>query len=286
MLRAIATLSTPTTHIEVSEGLWTEPMEYVTNLDRPAMSLLIGLESGGEATFIDGPVRTCGRVGRVVFTPPDREVVAQSAPGKMRVVSCSFDRNHSERIFGSFDKLSRSQLLSCLDVHSTLLPVMLSRLMAETLHPGFVSAAVADSFAEAMLAEWSHTVLSREPTTRQRARLLPRHFKAIEEYLAGLSGETPNVSAVAAACGFSDRYFSKLFREQTNQSIGQYLRSAQIAKAQAYLLQTDLPLKEIAHRLGFKTPANFSDAFRAATGDTPGRFRSSNRVRRGRSTVQ
>jgi AraC family transcriptional regulator len=271
MLRPIATLSTPTTHIEVSEGLWTEPMEYVTHLDRPAMSLLIGLAPAGEATFIEGPLRTCGRVGRVVFTPPDREVVAQSAPGRMRVVSCSFDRSRSERIFGSFDKLSRSQLVNCLDVNSPLLPAMLARLMSETLHPGFVSAVIADSFAEAMLAEWSHTILSQEPANRQRARLLPRHFKAIEEYLAGLSGEAPSVSAVAAACGFSDRYFAKLFREQTNQSIGHYLRSAQIAKAQA--------------------PANFSDAFRAATGDTPGRFRSDNRVRnsftsRGRSTFQ
>jgi AraC family transcriptional regulator len=37
-------------------------------------------------------------------------------------------------------------------------------------------------------------------------------------------------------------------------------------------------LKEIAYRLGFSTPANFSDAFRAATGETPGRFRAANRT--------
>ncbi|HWM68709.1 MAG TPA: helix-turn-helix transcriptional regulator [Steroidobacteraceae bacterium] len=79
---------------------------------------------------------------------------------------------------------------------------------------------------------------------------------------------------IAAACGFSERYFAKLFREQTNQSIGRYLKSVQVSKARDYLLQTGLPLKEIAYRLGFHRPSNFSDAFRAATGQTPGRFRS------------
>jgi AraC-like DNA-binding protein len=52
------------------------------------------------------------------------------------------------------------------------------------------------------------------------------------------------------------------------------LKSAQISKARDFLLQTELPLKEIAYQLGFRRPSNFSDAFRAATGETPGRFRS------------
>jgi AraC family transcriptional regulator len=82
------------------------------------------------------------------------------------------------------------------------------------------------------------------------------------------------VSRQSRARGLSERYFSKLFREHTGQSIGQYLKAVQISKAQSYLLQTDLPLKEIAYRLGFSRPSHFSDAFRASTGETPGRFRS------------
>ena len=43
-----------------------------------------------------------------------------------------------------------------------------------------------------------------------------------------------------------------------------YWREAvQIGRAQNYLLNTDLPLKEIAFRLGFANAANFSAAFRA-----------------------
>jgi AraC family transcriptional regulator len=48
----------------------------------------------------------------------------------------------------------------------------------------------------------------------------------------------------------------------------------QITKAKTYLLETNLPLKEIAYRLGFSSAANFSSAFRLATGSSPGQFRS------------
>jgi AraC family transcriptional regulator len=277
MLNVIATLTTPTAHISVNEGRWTEPTEVVSRPDSPTLSLLIhGSGYCAEGAFLDGSARQLCKVGRVIFTPHDREVLGRGTPGKMRVVSCSFDRAYCERIVGSLDTLSNAQLRSCLDIPSALLPAALTRLMTEALHPGFVSEAVVDSLGQAMLVEWSHAVMSREPR-QVRGRLLPRHFKIIDDYLAALMHEAPSVAAIAKACGFSERYFAKLFREQMGQSISQYFNAAQIAKAQEYLVQSDLPLKEIAYRLGFARPSNFSDAFHAATGETPGRFRAVNR---------
>jgi AraC family transcriptional regulator len=278
MLKTIATLKTSKTHLMVSDGQWPEPTEIISNLDTPTMSLLMyGPGYCAEGAFLDGTPRRLCKVGRVIFTPPDRDVLGRGTPGKMRVVSCSFNRAYCENVVGSLDALSKAQLRSCLDVQSALLPALFMRLMTEALHPGFVSEAVVDSLGQAMLVEWSHTVLSREPH-QGGGRLLPRHFRIIDGYLAALTNEAPSVSAIAQACGFSERYFARLFREQTKQSIGRYLQSVQISRAQDYLLQTDLPLKEIAYRLGFHRPSNFSDAFRAATGETPGRFRAANRT--------
>ena len=279
MLTHIATLQTPTTHIAVSEGALTGTTEVVSKLDAPTMCLLM-FESGhlAEGAFLDDTARKLSKVGRVIFTPPDREVLGRGGAGKMRVVSCSFDRAYCERVVGaSLDCLSRSQLRNCLDVQSSLLPAMFTRLMTEAMQPGFVSRAVADSLGQAMLVEWSHAMLSQEPRQR-RGRLSSRHLRIIDDYLEALNGEAPSVSAIAQACGLSERYFAKLFREHTNQSIGHYLKAMQIAKAQNYLLQTDLPLKEIAYRLGFSRPSNFSDAFCAATGEPPGQFRATNRA--------
>jgi AraC family transcriptional regulator len=279
MLRSIATLQTPTTHVEVSEARWHEPTEAISRLDRPTMCLLVfGPGYSAKGAFLDDRTLRVSKVGHVIFTPPDRDVLGRGTPGTMRVVACSFERSYCESIVGPLGGLSKSQLASCLDVHSPLLPALLRRLMTEALHPGFVSDAVVESVGQTMLVEWSHVVRAEE-TRHARGRLMSRHLKIIDDYLDALTDATPSVAAIARACGLSEGYFAKLFREHTGQSLGQYLKAAQMAKAQSYLLQTEMPLKEIAHRLGFKRPSNFSDAFRASTGETPGRFRSLNRPR-------
>src|SRR5882757_1562186 len=146
---------------------------------------------------------------------PWRNLPGRGTSGKMRVVSCSFNRAYCEHVVGSLDALSAQQLRSCLDVQSPLLPALFSRLMTEALHPGFVSEALVDALGQAMLVEWSHAVLAREPR-EERGRLLPRHFRIIDDYLAGLTHAAPSVCALAEACGFSERYFAKLFREQNH----------------------------------------------------------------------
>ena len=277
MLKPIAALQTPTTRVEISDACWAGPIEVVSKLDRPTMCLLVCSPGYlAEGAFLDADSQRISKVGQVLFTPPDREVLGRGTPGTMRVVACSFERSYCESIVGPLGALSRSQLHSCLDVQSPLLPALLRRLMTEALHPGFVSDAVVESVGQAMLVEWSHVVLS-EKAQQAQGRLQSRHLRIIDDYLEAHTGRAPSVAAIARACGLSERYFSKLFREHTGQSIGQYLKAVQISKAQSYLLQTDLPLKEIAYRLGFSRPSHFSDAFRASTGETPGRFRSINR---------
>ena len=281
ILVRVATLKTATIRVEVNELSWKEPGALIFRVNRPTCSLLVSASADSiETGYVGEGVRKVNNIGSVVFTPPDREILSRChSAGKLRVVTCSFDREYSERVVGgSLADLSRSQLLSCLNVRSSLLPAILLRLMSEALSPGFVSTAVAESLGQAMLVECSHVLLCEDPKQEGRGRLTPRHFRIIDEYLAGLSCEAPSIAAIAAACGMSERYLTKLFREQTDQSLGQYLKCVQIAKARAYLLETNLPLKEISYRLGFSTPANFSIAFRAATGETPGRFRAANCV--------
>lgn len=278
MLKPIAILSTDTTHVEVLEQCWTIAAQSSFTLERPMLTLVLpGTGSHMEAAYGSSRALRYTRVGRVVFTPPDLEIRGRTHEGgRVRLVTCAFDRTYVARTVGALPNLSHSQLMRYLSIRSPLLPSLLTRLMNEALRPGFVSTALAESLGQAALLELWHLLLSDDGDV-PRGRLTSRHFRIIDEYLAGLQYEAPSVFAIAHACGLSERYFAKLFREQTHQSIGRYLRSVQIAKAQSYLLQTDLPLKDIAHRLGFSAASNFSVAFRAATGDTPARFRTTNR---------
>jgi AraC family transcriptional regulator len=112
-----------------------------------------------------------------------------------------------------------------------------------------------------------------EQQQKQEGRLTAKHIHTIKGYLSGLTTKAASVADLAAACGYSERHFAKLFREQYGCSVSSYLKAVQISRAKAYLLSTDLHLKEIAHKLGFSSLAHFSHTFREVTGETPGQFR-------------
>ena len=79
--------------------------------------------------------------------------------------------------------------------------------------------------------------------------------------------------------GLNTHYFCKLFRRQTGQSLGRVIAESRLRRAETMLAQTDLPLKEIAFRLGFANAANFSTAFRAGRCQAPGAYRQEMRIR-------
>src|SRR6187401_2964878 len=109
MLKSIANLKTRTTCVEVVEAAWSEPVETVSRLDSPTLTLLI--YSPGyvaEAAYAEVGRRKLSKVGRVLFIPPDREMLGRGSPGKYRMVSCSFERAYCESTIGSLTHLSRT----------------------------------------------------------------------------------------------------------------------------------------------------------------------------------
>ena len=67
-------------------------------------------------------------------------------------------------------------------------------------------------------------------------------------------------------------------RETCGQGFATLLREARIRAACAPLQGTALPVEAIAARCGLPDPSGFNRAFRAATGQSPGRWRRVNRV--------
>jgi AraC family transcriptional regulator len=275
----IASIDTPTTRVEVNDALWERPAEATSSYEEPLISMcLFPPGYRAEGRYLTGSQRSLSPLGRVIFVPHNIEFHGRGTGGPLRYVRCIFNRAHFEQTIDALPGFTHQQLSRCLNVQSALIPTLLSRLMREAMQPSLVSTALAETLGNAILIEWCHSVLSIDTDVARSAKLLPRHLKIIEEYLANLNGEAPSVSVLAKSCGLSERYFAKLFREHTGQPIGQYLHAVQIQRAQEFLLGTDLPLKEVAHRLGYCNPSNFSSAFRAATGQPPGVYRMTHRT--------
>ncbi len=65
----------------------------------------------------------------------------------------------------------------------------------------------------------------------------------------------------------------KRFRAVLNRSVMEEVRRSRVERAKHLLAMTDLPLRDVASKSGFTTPALLSVAFRRETRTTPGAFR-------------
>ncbi len=267
-------LETATTCVAVTEMSWSESTSVSVVPDRPAFCMGLSVSPQASAQYgYDDDVRNPATTGTTLFMAPGRKFTGRGSSGIFRTIVCSFDTDYAERIMGSMTALSPAQLERALNIQNSLMTALLFRLLKEAMRPGRMSEAVVEACGKALLVEFAHWLQEERAVSDGRGKLTARHWSIIESCLSSVHGKLPSVAELARACGFSERHFLKLFREQKQCTVAQYIKSSQIARAKIYLLDTDLPLKEIAYRLGFSSPANFTSAFRSATGKTPGQLR-------------
>lgn len=83
------------------------------------------------------------------------------------------------------------------------------------------------------------------------------------------------LNEMAAHSGQSLPYFTKLFRQRTNQSPMAYFIQLKIRKACELLDETDSSIREIANQLGYDDPYYFSRIFKKTQGCSPAAYRQS-----------
>lgn len=71
----------------------------------------------------------------------------------------------------------------------------------------------------------------------------------------------------------SPGYFSRAFKEQVGCTFSEYVLRLRIEKAKKLLVETDLPVREVARQVGYPDPNYFSRVFSRAIGMSPSRYR-------------
>jgi transcriptional regulator GlxA family with amidase domain len=87
--------------------------------------------------------------------------------------------------------------------------------------------------------------------------------------------EPLDVAAMSRHAGVSPRTFARRFRLETGTTPLQWLLAQRVLEARRLLEATDLPVDEVAWRVGFGTAASLRDHFRRATATTPTAYRRS-----------
>jgi len=96
---------------------------------------------------------------------------------------------------------------------------------------------------------------------------------AAQRELAAALSVTPRLSELAAKLGVHERRLARAFQKTLGTTVFDALRQTRMQEAQRLLVQTSLSIVTIAAEVGFSNAANFSTAFRDATGRSPSQFR-------------
>lgn len=96
----------------------------------------------------------------------------------------------------------------------------------------------------------------------------------VTDYLTHHFMDPITLSDVAAACGISKGYLSRVFAQQIGIPFPLYLNRLRINEAQAKLQETTLSITEIAYMCGFESPRTFNRNFAKIVGITPSEYRS------------
>jgi len=123
-----------------------------------------------------------------------------------------------------------------------------------------------------LLKEYRHKV-----TLENRSGEIVRLFKQLldNRFRQIVAGEETllTVKNIASELNLSQDHLSKTIKNETGKPVSTWIDERLIAEAQSLLVQTNLPVSDIAYRLTFKDPTNFTKYFKKFTRQTPKAFR-------------
>ena len=85
--------------------------------------------------------------------------------------------------------------------------------------------------------------------------------------------EFPDLTVLSEAFGVTPQYISNVFKKYRDENVKDYIARRKLAQAKALLTGTDLPVREIAARLGYAGEIGIIRLFRKYEGTTPGDYR-------------
>jgi AraC-like DNA-binding protein len=115
--------------------------------------------------------------------------------------------------------------------------------------------------------------LIAEVLTRERRKDQPNYYEKIvakAKYLmeSNVYGDI-DLSSISGQLGISTSRLNEIFKTYTSMTPYQYYIHIKIHKAESLLEQEDLPVKEVAYKMGFEDQYYFSRLFKSKTGVSP-----------------
>ena len=98
-------------------------------------------------------------------------------------------------------------------------------------------------------------------------------IKYLKEYAENNYIYDISMQEAAEEMGYSDAYFSKLFKQYFNQNFTAYLTEYRIKKAKELLSNTNHSIKDISRMVGYTDSNYFAKIFKRLVGEIPSKYR-------------
>lgn len=271
--------------IEVEVHVYREPEPLQAVFEVPGHTLSMSLTpqvrySRGCYVGDDGRQGPWGDVGDVTFSPRGTRLLV-AAPGGAdcyRGIYLTFAKSTFEKTTGLRDTWSAQQLKVTLDVRAQPIKRDLYRILKEVSEGGYGKNRIVDAMSRVVLVELARYLRTATKPAQPVGIALTRwQIRRITDYVEGMVDHCPEVGELARLCEISPRHLSRAFNATTGRTVASYVTGVRMLKARSLLAHTDLPQKEIAHRLGFSGPSSFCVAFGKAVGMTPRQYRDRNK---------
>lgn len=187
---------------------------------------------------------------------------------------CKVEAAHFADITGLQADANPAALNGSISTPGPVMQQSLWFLLDELKNPGFAHEVSIDSLTRILLVEMAR-VFRHTPAARDlnAGALAPWQVDRIRLFLESEIAHDVKIAEIAGLCGVSESHFRRTFKLSTGMSFTAYVEKVRLERAKILLADPRLPLKVVAHRLGFRHPSAFSNAFRKATGVTPRAFR-------------
>lgn len=232
------------------------------------------LESNGHVEYL-GP-------GDLVFLAPGRSHVLTNIPSGHDEADlgadtlllcgyCSFDSSIGTPFHDLFPEIIviRDQQL-----HSqSWLQAILNQLSSEylSMQPG--TEIVVNRMTEVLIVELIRINFGQEGQIQLIKALADKYVSKALQQIHQNSQKSWSLDILAADVGLSRAAFAKRFKELVGQPMFDYLTQLRMQQASQLLIDTELPLYEVASRVGYESDLAFTRTFKKRLGETPTAFR-------------
>ena len=226
------------------------------------------VDSGQEVSF-----------GQLMLHPAGVATHAHAADEQedVRALVCLFDRDWIQEVTGADFTRNGGALAPSLDLRNGDLDFAMRRLMREMVEPGYASPYLPASRGASWAGHCAPHFGMQRPADHaaeaSKGGLSPRRLRQIHDYIMSFQEGSPTLAGVAAQCGVSVAHLRRMYKSTTGHTLHTSIEELRVTRAKALLLDTNLPLKVISHRLGFCHPSAFSFAFKKTAGESPRAFR-------------